>query len=47
MLLPLVRIDYVFHNADLISLKTEVVPNNNGSDHFPVRAELAFSPNAN
>jgi endonuclease/exonuclease/phosphatase (EEP) superfamily protein YafD len=38
---PLVRIDYVFHSADLTALRARVGPDG-GSDHLPVVAELAF-----
>jgi endonuclease/exonuclease/phosphatase (EEP) superfamily protein YafD len=39
--LPLVRIDYIFHSAELVALATRVGPDG-GSDHLPVVAELAF-----
>ncbi len=39
--LPLVRIDYVFHSADLAAVATRVGPDG-GSDHLPVIADLAF-----
>jgi endonuclease/exonuclease/phosphatase (EEP) superfamily protein YafD len=38
---PLVRIDYVFHSAELVALQAAVGPDG-GSDHLPVVAELAF-----
>ncbi len=40
---PLARIDYVFHSADMHSLRAEVVPSHAGSDHYPLRVELAFN----
>ena len=40
--LPLARLDYVFHSSDMTSLTTQVMPSAGSSDHFPVRAELAF-----
>ena len=42
--IPLARIDYVFHSPDLHSLNAQVMPSNGGSDHYPVRVELAFAP---
>lgn len=42
--LPFARLDYVFHSADLISRSAEVVATSGGSDHFPVRVELAPAP---
>jgi endonuclease/exonuclease/phosphatase (EEP) superfamily protein YafD len=38
---PLVRIDYVFHSAELVALHAAVGPDG-GSDHLPVVADLAF-----
>jgi endonuclease/exonuclease/phosphatase (EEP) superfamily protein YafD len=38
---PLVRIDYIFHSADLAAPRAWVGPHG-GSDHLPVVAELAF-----
>jgi vancomycin resistance protein VanJ len=38
---PLVRIDYIFHSAELAALRAWVGPHG-GSDHLPVVAELAF-----
>ncbi|HZS01435.1 MAG TPA: endonuclease/exonuclease/phosphatase family protein [Chloroflexota bacterium] len=38
---PLVRIDYVFHSAELVALDAAVGPDG-GSDHLPVVADLAF-----
>ncbi|HEY7067780.1 MAG TPA: endonuclease/exonuclease/phosphatase family protein [Chloroflexota bacterium] len=38
---PLVRIDYVFHSAELTALHATVGPDG-GSDHLPVVADLAF-----
>lgn len=39
--IPLVRIDYIFHSADLVALGARVGPHS-GSDHLPVVADLAF-----
>jgi endonuclease/exonuclease/phosphatase (EEP) superfamily protein YafD len=39
--IPLVRIDYVFHSAELVALHAAVGPDG-GSDHLPVVADLAF-----
>ena len=39
--LPLVRIDYIFHSADLTTLNAQVGPDG-GSDHLPVVADIAF-----
>jgi endonuclease/exonuclease/phosphatase (EEP) superfamily protein YafD len=39
--LPLVRIDYIFHSADLVARRAWVGPNG-GSDHLPILADLAF-----
>ncbi len=39
--LPLMRIDYVFHSAELVATRAVVGPDG-GSDHLPVVAELAF-----
>lgn len=39
--LPLVRIDYIFHSADLVALSSQVGPDGR-SDHLPVIAELGF-----
>lgn len=41
LLLPLIRIDYVFHSPDIIALDARVGPEG-GSDHLPVIADLAF-----
>jgi vancomycin resistance protein VanJ len=38
---PLVRIDYIFHSADLAAVSARVGPNG-GSDHLPVIADLGF-----
>jgi endonuclease/exonuclease/phosphatase (EEP) superfamily protein YafD len=38
---PLVRIDYVFHSAELGALHAAVGPDG-GSDHLPIVADLAF-----
>jgi endonuclease/exonuclease/phosphatase (EEP) superfamily protein YafD len=39
--LPLVRIDYVFHSADLRAISARVGPST-GSEHLPVVADLVF-----
>jgi endonuclease/exonuclease/phosphatase (EEP) superfamily protein YafD len=39
--LPLVRIDYIFHSADMRAVSARVGPDG-GSDHLPVIADLAF-----
>lgn len=39
--LPLVRIDYIFHSADLGARRFHVGPDG-GSDHLPIVAELGF-----
>ena len=38
---PLLRIDYIFHSADLAALRAWVGPDG-GSDHLPIVADLAF-----
>jgi endonuclease/exonuclease/phosphatase (EEP) superfamily protein YafD len=40
---PLVRLDYVFHDASFTSLSAQVWPEAGGSDHLPVVAALAWS----
>ena len=39
--IPLVRIDYIFHSADLRAVTARVGPDG-GSDHLPVVADFAF-----
>jgi endonuclease/exonuclease/phosphatase family metal-dependent hydrolase len=39
--LPLLRIDYIFHSADLATVGARVGPLG-GSDHLPIVADLAF-----
>jgi len=39
---PLVRIDYIFHNRQLISHETKVIEENGGSDHRPIFSILSF-----
>ena len=41
-LLPFIRIDHIFHNDQLTTLKSYTASDSGGSDHFPVIAELAF-----
>jgi endonuclease/exonuclease/phosphatase family metal-dependent hydrolase len=38
---PLLRIDYVFHSAELVALHAAAGPDG-GSDHLPMAARLAF-----
>jgi endonuclease/exonuclease/phosphatase (EEP) superfamily protein YafD len=38
---PLLRIDYVFHSAELVALRARVGPDG-GSDHLPVVADLSI-----
>ena len=38
---PVVRIDHIWHSADLVPLRAEVGPDG-GSDHLPVVADLLF-----
>ena len=42
-LLPVLRIDYVFHSDDLSALQAEVLGDSGGSDHYPVRVELGLA----
>lgn len=39
---PFLRLDYVFCSAAWLPLKAEVLPAHGGSDHYPVRAALAW-----
>jgi endonuclease/exonuclease/phosphatase family metal-dependent hydrolase len=39
---PLVRIDYIFFNEQLISHETKVIEENGGSDHRPVFSIFSF-----
>lgn len=41
---PLARIDYVFHDADWTATAARVWGRTGGSDHYPVYARLALSP---
>lgn len=41
--IPIIRIDYVFHTADLVTLDAAVLPDRGGSDHHPLRATLALN----
>ena len=39
---PFLRLDYVFCSSDWLPLRAEVLPAHGGSDHYPVRAVLAW-----
>jgi endonuclease/exonuclease/phosphatase (EEP) superfamily protein YafD len=41
--LPVIRIDYIFHDGKMISHETRVLPENGGSDHRPVISVLSFN----
>ncbi len=43
LLPPFIRIDYVFASAQFVPLEASVGPGTLGSDHYPVRAVLAWS----
>ena len=40
---PLIRLDYVFHSADLRSLGAQVGTARGSSDHYPLSVELALT----
>ncbi len=40
----LLRLDYIWHNADFITVDSVVWPEHGASDHSPVRSVLAFNP---
>ncbi len=42
-MVPLVRLDYVFHDANFETLEARVWPHSGGSDHFPVFVTLQYS----
>ncbi|RMG89426.1 MAG: hypothetical protein D6712_01685, partial [Chloroflexi bacterium] len=44
VLRPFIRLDYIWHSEHFIGLNAEVWPESGGSDHHPVRAELALLP---
>jgi endonuclease/exonuclease/phosphatase (EEP) superfamily protein YafD len=37
---PLIRLDQIFYNSYWTAIEAEVIPQGNGSDHFPVRVVL-------
>jgi endonuclease/exonuclease/phosphatase family metal-dependent hydrolase len=39
---PLVRLDYIFHDAAFEAVEARVWPTSGGSDHLPVFAALAL-----
>ncbi|MDZ4763806.1 MAG: endonuclease/exonuclease/phosphatase family protein [Chloroflexota bacterium] len=41
---PIIRIDYVFHDANWQSVDAHVGSSSGGSDHYPLHVTLAFNP---
>lgn len=46
-ILPIVRLDYIFRNDAIHTLKVITWPKSGGSDHLPVRATLLLNPDKN